>query len=58
MQTFLVFTGAAPGGSSTSAIHGSRLTWKVLTGTGYFLPIHKIEQPEPDKMPLKLKYTR
>ncbi|HEY8035365.1 MAG TPA: hypothetical protein VIF37_07235 [Methylobacter sp.] len=29
MQTFQVFTGAAPGGSSTSAIHGSRKTWKV-----------------------------
>jgi hypothetical protein len=28
-QTFQVFTGAAPGGSSTSAIHGSRKTWKV-----------------------------
>ncbi|MDP1666050.1 MAG: hypothetical protein Q8L79_13100 [Methylobacter sp.] len=28
-QTFLIFTGAAPGGSSTSAIHGSRKTWKV-----------------------------
>jgi len=26
---FQVFTGAAPGGSSTSAIHGSRKTWKV-----------------------------
>jgi hypothetical protein len=29
IQTFQVFTGAAPGGSSTSAIHGSRKTWKV-----------------------------
>jgi hypothetical protein len=29
MQTFQVFTGAAPGGSSTSAIHGSRKTWKA-----------------------------
>jgi hypothetical protein len=28
-QTFQVFTGAAPGGSSTSAIQGSRKTWKV-----------------------------
>jgi hypothetical protein len=28
-QTFEVFTGAAPGCSSTSAIHGSRKTWKV-----------------------------
>ncbi|MDO9139089.1 MAG: hypothetical protein Q7U38_02000, partial [Methylobacter sp.] len=31
-QTFQVFTGAAPGGSSTSAIHGSRKTWKVYFG--------------------------
>jgi hypothetical protein len=32
-QTFQVFTGAVPGGSSTSAIHGSRKTWKVCLTT-------------------------